>query len=85
MRKLAKELHEAERRFTRDLRDRSEPPKEMLLDLQRRLDQLRQGIWEARKLCDPYLVGSKPEFAAESAATLAERILNLVDSRKRTA
>ncbi len=83
MRKVAKELQAAEYRFSRSLRDRSQPPKEVLLELQRRLDGLRQGIWEARKLCDPYLVGSKPQPYTDAAETLAERVLHFVDRRKR--
>lgn len=83
MRTVARELQGAERQFSRALRDRSQPPKQTLLDLQRRLDDLRQEIWEARKLCDPYLVGSKPRPGAEVAATLAERIVQIVDLRRK--
>ncbi len=83
MRMVAKELQAAERRFSRSLRDRSEPPKTALLDLQRRLDNLRQGIWEARKLCDPHLVAPKPSCEAEPSSTLAERIVQIVDLKRK--
>lgn len=83
MRMVAKELRAAERRFSNALRDRSEPPKQTLLDLQRRLDDLRQGIWEARKLCDPHLVAPIPSRDLETSSTLAERILQIVDLKRK--
>ncbi len=84
MRALAAELQEAEQRFTAQ-RDALESADRTLLDLQKRLDHLRKGIWEARKLIDPRLMLPRIEAEIGRSATLAERILHFVDSQKRSA
>jgi len=84
MRILAVELQAAEQRFTAQF-DALEAADAALLELQRRLDHIRKGIWEARKLADPRLASAQTEAAIGSSATLAERILRFVDSRKKSA
>jgi len=82
---LSRELREIGRQFARAQRRDSVPSKQLLLDLQQRLDNLRQAVWDTRKLCDPYLVASRRDPPDPPTATLAERILRFVDSRKKTA
>lgn len=84
MRVLAVELQAAEQRFTAQS-DALEAADAALLELQRRLDHIRKGIWEARKLCDPRLAAMRTEPAAGNASTLAERILRFVDSQRKSA
>jgi hypothetical protein len=83
MRNLALELQAADQRFTSQF-DALESADRALLELQRRLDHIRKGIWEARKLCDPRLA-SIATGPAETGPTLAERILSFVDGRKKPA
>ncbi len=85
MRSLGREVLQAGRQFVHAGRNPGVPPKQALLELQQRLDHLRQGIWDARKLCDPYLVPFKPEFDSPMTRTLTERIVRVVDAQKRTA
>ncbi len=85
MQALRLELLDAARQFARAERAGATPPKQLLLDLQRRLDHLRQAIWEARKLCDPYLVPYRKDFSQITNTTFAERIVHLVDARKESA
>jgi hypothetical protein len=84
MRILAAELQVAEQRFT-DQCDALEAADRALLELQKRLDHLRKGIWEARKLTDPRLMSPHFEPGVGHSATLAERILLFVDSQKKSA
>ncbi len=84
MRTLAAELQEADQRFTAQC-DALESADRTLLDLQKRLDRLRKGIWEARKLIDPQLMLPRIETGVGYSATLAERILRFVDSQKKSA
>lgn len=84
MRALAAELQVAEQRFTGQC-DSLDLADAALLELQKRLDHLRQGVWEARKLTDPRLVSPRLEPLVGSSATLAERILRFVDSQKKSA
>lgn len=81
---LAAELQVTEQRFSEQC-DALESADSALLELQRRLDHLRKGIWEARKLTDPRLVSPQLEPGVGRAATLAERILRFVDSQKKSA
>ena len=85
MQALRLELLDAGRQFARAERTGAIPPKQLLLDLQRRLDHLRQAIWEARKLCDPYLVPYRKDLSQITNSTFAERIVHLVDARKESA
>lgn len=85
MRALRLELLEAGRQFARAERAGNVAPKQLLLELQQRLDHLRQTIWDARKLCDPYLVPRPRDLNPVTARTLAERIVTLVDARKQSA
>ncbi len=85
MRALRRELLDAARQVTQAERTGGAPPKQILLELQQRLDHLRQSIWDARKLCDPYLVPKPRDLNPITAKTFAERIVNLVDARKRSA
>ncbi len=84
MRVLAAELQVAEQRFTERC-EALDSAEETLLELQKRLDHLRKGIWEARKLIDPHLMLPRIETGVGSSATLAERILRFVDSQKKSA
>ena len=84
MRGLRDELHEAAREFAKAEREGT-APKQVLLELQHRLDHLRQSIWDVRKLCDPYLVPYRREPSPGTTRTFAERIVNLVDARKQSA
>lgn len=84
MRLLAAELQVAEQRFTAQC-DAMESADGALSELQKRLDHLRKGIWEARKLIDPHLMSPHIETAVGHSATLAERILLFVDSQKKSA
>ncbi|HVP44617.1 MAG TPA: hypothetical protein VMS96_14395, partial [Terriglobales bacterium] len=74
MRNLASELQTAEQRFSAQC-EAIESADRVLLELQQRLDHLRKGIWEARKLADPRLAAPRLEPAVGSSSTLAERIL----------
>ncbi len=85
MRALRRELLDAARQFTRAERDGDTPPRQVLLELQQRLDHLRQAIWDARKLCDPYLLPRPRDLNPVTAKTFAERIVNLVDAKKQSA
>ncbi len=84
MRSLATELQAAEQRYSAQCQG-AEPADRVLLELQRRLDHLRNGIWEARKIADPRLAPFRHEPLAGDSATLAERILQFVDAQKKTA
>ena len=84
MRNLAAELQATEQRFSAQCKA-LESADRVLLELQQRLDHLRKGIWEARKLADPRLVAPHLEPGVGGSATLAERILRFVDSRKKSA
>ena len=84
MRKLADELHATEQVYASQCQA-LESADSVLLELQRRLDHIRKGIWEARKLTDPRLVEIRTEPGVGNAATLAERILRFVDSQKKSA
>ena len=84
MRSLAAELRAAEQRFSAQF-EALEAADRILLELQRRLDHVRKGIWEARKLADPRLAAPHLEPGAGDSATLAERILNFVDAQKKSA
>ncbi len=84
MRNLAAELQAAEQRFSAQCKA-LESADRVLLELQQRLDHLRQGIWEARKLADPRLAPPRLEPGPGALATLAERILRVVDAQKKSA
>ncbi len=84
MRALASELQAAEQRYSAQCKG-LESADRVLLELQRRLDQIRNKIWEARKLADPRLAALRPEPVVGHSSTLAERILHLVDSQKKSA
>lgn len=85
MHDIRRELLQASRRFAKGMRDPKVPPKRALLELQQHLDHLRQAIWDARKLCDPHLVPFPHDPVPTDSSTLAERILRVVDARKKTA
>jgi hypothetical protein len=85
MREIRRELLQASRRFVDAGQDKSVPPRRALLELQQHLDHLRQAIWDARKLCDPHLVPFPHDPVSAATSTLAERILRVVDARKKTA
>jgi len=85
MRALRLELVDAGRQFGRAERDATIPPKQILLDLQHRLDHLRLAIWDIRKLCDPYLVPYRRDGSLPSTRTFAERIVTFVDAKKESA
>lgn len=85
MQALRAELLEAGRQFSRATRAGKTPPKQILLELQRRLDHLRQAIWDARKLCDPHLVPYRRDLSQITHKTFAERIVHLIDRRKESA
>ncbi len=84
MRALAAELQEADQYFNAQC-DALESADGVLLELQKRLDHLRKGIWEARKVIDPWLMSPRIETGVGRSATLAERILRFVDSQKKSA
>lgn len=84
MRELAAQLQNAEQRFSAQC-EALESADRILLELQRRLDHIRNRIWEARKLADPRLAPFRPEPKVGDAASLAERILLFVDSKKKSA
>jgi hypothetical protein len=81
MRALADELDRVAIDFRRGLLDKASPPKQLLFDLQHRLDHLRQRLWDTRKLCDPFLVGPRMPRPATATASLAERVVRFVDEQ----
>lgn len=82
---LGREVLQAGRQFRTAGRNPDVPPKQALLDLQQRLDHLRQATWDARKLCDPYLVPFRCDLERPMTRTLTERIVRVVDAQRRTA
>lgn len=85
MRRLRRELLEAAGQFVRSGRDPKVPARRTLLELQQRLDHLRQAIWDARKLCDPNLRPFPRDAERPAPPTLTERIVHVIDERKKTA
>lgn len=82
MRALADEIDRLAVDYRRALLKKDTPPKQLLFDFQQRLDHTRQRFWDTRKLCDPFLVGSRRPEVDPGASSLAERVLRFVDEQR---
>lgn len=78
-------LQQSARQFAAATADADASPRQALLQLQKHMDHLRQAIWDARKLCDPNLVPFPCNPEPEVTQTLAERVVLVIDARKKTA
>ena len=81
-RRIGRTLWVVSRGFLRVLRPGPEGVAERLLQLQRAVDRLRDSVWQARREYDPRL--TTPHFPApDDSQSLTERVLHLVDSRRK--
>ncbi len=82
LRALADEIDRLALDYRRALLKKDMAPKQLLFDFQQRLDHTRQRFWDARKLCDPFLVGARRPEIDPAASSLAERVLRFVDEQR---
>ncbi len=80
---LAAHVNKAAARVARSPQAAAEEQARLLLEMQRKLDVLREAVWEARKTCDPNLTPPHIAFVPRDAS-LTERVVFLVDKSRKT-